>query len=61
MALRKRIKIKKISADVARRYYVRHFTGLPRELSGTEMEKEHFLNAFSVGNLDVVGVQPKRA
>lgn len=51
---------RKLSGESTRRYYVQHYTGLPRELHGTTMEKEDYLDALTSKMLNVVGVLPRR-
>ncbi len=60
MASRKPINFRKISDGSTLRDYVQHFTGLPRELVGTPMDQERYLNALATKSLEVVSVLPRR-
>jgi hypothetical protein len=44
----------------AKRFFIRKFSETPRELLGTKMEKERYLNALAEKTLSVVGVHPQQ-
>ena len=44
----------------AKRFFIRRFSEMPRELIGTKMEKERYLNALAEKTLSVVGVHPQQ-
>ena len=52
MALRQRLKMRKISCNQTRRHYVRNYTRLPVRLIGTAIEKERFLGDLRENTLD---------
>jgi hypothetical protein len=54
----KRLKYVSNTDVSARRLYIRRFANIPRELLGTKMEKEKYLNALTKKTLCITGVKP---
>jgi len=60
MHIRKPIRFRKLSTESVPLHYIHHYSDLPRDLSGNEMEKERFLNFLTAKMLDTVSIQPRR-
>jgi hypothetical protein len=45
----------------ARRFYLRNLTKTPKELFGSKMEKEKYLNALTEKMLPVIGIKPQQS
>ena len=60
MVKRKPVVLRKLSAENSLWDDSRQYFGLPKEMTGTEMEKERFLDFVTAKISNTVSIQPRR-